>query len=386
MGGPILKLAFSILLHEKGKTLGAMGAVGFSVGLCLMQLGMRKGALESMAVIPAHSTADIWVVPSGTVNFDFTLPLDDRDIYRVLSVSGVERVEMVLVSPAKWRRDDGGMEVVELIGIEKGATMLSPWNLIEGTAEAINADLAVILDRTDLTKLDCKGLGHTTEISLVPTQAKMATVVGLTEGIRTFINSPIVFTSLDNARSFTSYGTSKGTSLLVRVVQGWEPEAVVEAINKIVGPELRASTRARFCRHTIRYWSRGTGVGNFFLVLAGMGILIGLGTLTMIQHIHVSDHVREFAILKALGAGSLKISGLIAIQAMILASAGYAVGAAMSLAAREIMALNDFIIEVVLDPELFGLVFAGTILFSLLASVPGMIKIYRTDPEMVFRN
>jgi len=386
MLGPILKLALSILWHEKGKSLGAVGAVGFSVGLCLMQLGMRKGALESMAVVPAHSTADIWVVPSGTVNFDFTLPLDDRDIYKVLSVNGVERVEMVLVSPAKWRRDDGGMEVVEIVGLEKGATMLKPWNLIEGQAESIHGDLTVLLDRTDLDKLGCKGVGHTTEISLVPTQKKKATVVGLTEGIRTFINSPIVFTSLTNARKFTSFDESKGTALLVRVIQGRDPEEVVAEINRIVEPELRASTRSEFCKHTIRYWSKGTGVGNFFLVLGGMGILIGLGTLTMNQHIQVADHVREFAILKAMGAGTTKIGTLIAAQALLLACLGYLVGAAMALGAREVMAANDFIIEVILDPELFGWVFLGTLGFSLLASLPGLILIQRTDPELVFRN
>lgn len=383
---PLLKLAFSMLIHQKGKTFGGLGGVGFATGLCMIQLGMRQGAMESMAVIPTHSTADIWVVSAGTVNMEFSHLLDERDYYKVLSVVGVSRAELVLVSVTHWRLGSGGKEQVEIVGTQPDATMLTPWNVIAGDTDLMHHDGGIIIDQSDLKKLDCSGLGATTEISSIHALAKRATVHGLTHGIFTFINTPIAFTGLTDARDFTGAGKTKATAILVRVEKGYDPAGVVTAINEACGPDLKAYTRDDYCAHTIRYWSDGTGVGNFFVVLAVMGVLIGFGILTLIQQMQVSDHLNEFAILKAIGAGSLKIGCLVLLQAMVLGIVGFMVGLAMVYLAQTILDATSFMISISLDGSLILGVFLGTCLFSVLASIPGLALIVRTDPETVFRN
>ncbi len=382
---PLLTLAFSMLIHQKGKTLGAVGAVGFATGLCLMQLGMRQGALESMAVVPAHSTADIWVVPAGMFNFENTIPLEERDAYKLLSVEGVDVVEMVLVSNVQWRLKNGSHQIVSVVGLPRGATMLKPWNLVEGNLTSIHHDRSIIMDQTDLKKLDCPGIGHSTELFVTHTMAMEATVTGITEGIRTFVNTPIVFTGLVNARGFTRLGETRATAVLISVREGMEPKAVAKAINRSFGSELWAATRKDFCAMTVKYWSEDTGVGNFFLVMATMGIIIGVGTLAMVQHMQVTDHQRQFAILKALGASSTRIIGLVLMQALLLGIVGYLVGVLLAIATKTVLHNGNFLIEVHLDFPLFNGVFLGTCLFSAVASLPGMFLIIRTDPEMVFR-
>ena len=57
-----------------------------------------------------HASADLWMVPKGTLDVDLGGPLDERRRYQALAIPGITIAEPYLVNFARWKRPDGGTE------------------------------------------------------------------------------------------------------------------------------------------------------------------------------------------------------------------------------------------------------------------------------------
>src|SRR5439155_7596326 len=113
---------------------------------------------------------------------------------------------------------------------------------------------AIVLDRTEYSKLKIDQVGHVTEIAGV-----RAEVVALTSGIRSFTTSPIIFTDLRTARSYLpQLGDEPVTYVLVAVEPGSDIAQVKARIDAL--PQLAAYTTAQMSDRTRMYWSTRTGV------------------------------------------------------------------------------------------------------------------------------
>src|SRR4051794_8324593 len=82
----IIRFAAKMLRHDQAKTLAGIAGVAFAATLALVQIGLYSGAMQSCSAVIDQSTADLWVVPRGSQNFDFTQPLDEHLLYVVRSV------------------------------------------------------------------------------------------------------------------------------------------------------------------------------------------------------------------------------------------------------------------------------------------------------------
>src|SRR5262249_35643395 len=141
----------------------------------------------------------------------------------------------------------------EVVGLERDATLLRPWNVVEGEDRRMAEVDGIVLDRSEFPKLGLDGLGDRREI----TGARVR-VAGLTEGIRSFTTSPFVFTNLESARAYTHLGPEQLTYALVRAEPGTDLLALKARLEKI--PNVDAYTKAEFSERARSYWSKRTGV------------------------------------------------------------------------------------------------------------------------------
>lgn len=377
----ISRFAIKTLLHERAKTIAGVGGVAFAVCLALVQFGMYLGSMAAASAVIDRSTSDLWVVPRGAQNFDFTQIQTEYLLYLVRSVPGVARVEPVLVGFALWQLPTGGMESVEVVGFLPDGEMLRPWNVRTGQIPDIFQDRNVIVDGADLKKLQVQGIGDHTEIFLDRDRGMLAKIIGLTSGVKSFVASPVVMTGYDNALAYTQRKQGEFTYLLIRVAPGYNHQEVKQAINQQV-PRLEAYTRLEFAHKTQRYWDEATGLGMALFASATLGVLVGVGTVAMILYMSTIDHLPQFATLKALGVPNYRVVGLVTCQAMMVGMVGFGIGLMLALYAQE--NLKQQALYVLLTPRLVMLVFLGTILFCALASLLSAVKIIRIDPAMVF--
>jgi putative ABC transport system permease protein len=343
-------------------------------------VGLYFGFMDTASSIIDASKADIWVGKRSNESFEFATPFDERAFYKVRSVPGVAHAERVLMSFAQFKLADGGDLGVQVVGIETSPNrrpLMAPWNVVAGDPRRLSEPGAIALDRSEYPKLKIDRIGHGTEISGV-----RAEVVAMTEGIRSFTTSPIVFTDLRTARSFLpALGGEPVTYVLVNVEEGVAIADVQARINAL--PHLAAYTRAEMSARTRSYWSERTGVGAGFFTTAVLGIIVGFVVVGQILYSGTLQYIREYGTLKAMGARNGAVVRVILSQAMISAALGFAVGAPLAMGMRA--AMKGANLSVALTPELYAATAAITIAMCSFAALLSIVKVLRLDPASVFK-
>ena len=110
---------------------------------------------------------------------------------------------------------------------------------------------------------------------------------------------------------------------LVRLAPGASPQGVRDALAARLPGDVLVLTKDDYIRREIDYWSKVSPIGIIF----GFGVMIGFGVgaiiVSQILFSDVSDHLPEYATLKAIGYGNLYLYGVVLSQAIILAVLGY---------------------------------------------------------------
>lgn len=374
-------LARKLLLHDRLRFAVAIAGVSVSVMLVLVQVGLYFGFMDTASSLIDASRADIWVGKESNDSFEFATPFDERTYYKVASVRGVERAERVLINFAQIKLADGGDLGGQIVGVDTTPgvqPLLAPWNVIAGDARRLSEPGAIVIDRSEYPKLGIDRVGHATEISGV-----RAEVVAMTNGIRSFTTSPIVFTDLRSARSFMpQLGPEPVTYVLVKVAAGETVEAVKARIDAL--PHLAAYTREEMSDRTRSYWSSRTGVGAGFFTTAVLGIIVGFVVVGQILYSGTLQYIREYGTLKAMGAKNSAVVKVILSQAMISAALGFAVGAPLAMGMRA--AMKSANLTVALSSELYAATLVITAVMCAFAALLSIVKVLRLDPASVFKS
>jgi putative ABC transport system permease protein len=373
-------LARKLLLHDRLRFAVAIAGVSVSVMLVLVQVGLYFGFMDTASSVIDASTADLWVGKRGNEAFEFASPFDERAYYKVASVAGVDRAERVLINFTQFKLADGGDLGVQIVGVETTpgrAPLLAPWHVVAGDADRLRDPGAIVVDRSEYPKLKIDRVGHTTEIAGVH-----ARVVALTEGIRSFTTSPIVFTDLRSARSYMpGLGPDAVTYVLVKVAPGASIDRVQQEINAL--PHLAAYKTSEMSARTRSYWSSRTGVGAGFFTTAVLGVIVGFVVVGQILYSGTLQYLREYGTLKAMGARNTMVMRVILSQAMISAALGFVVGGVLAIGMRAAMASAN--LTVALFPSLYAATLVVTIAMCSLAALLSIVKVFRLDPASVFK-
>jgi putative ABC transport system permease protein len=370
------KLAYRNLFHDRLSLLVTLVGIIFSVVLVAVQCGLYLGSERMIAAMLDQSRGDLWVVPLGTKSFDDPSLLTGREKYAVLSTPGVESVEDLVVGFAKWRKPSGGSTTVLLVGSDWTTGGLAPWNISEGSLEALAAPNTVAVDDTYFTDLGVSGLGEPAEVN-----GTRVTIAALTHGIRSFTTLPYIFTTVQRAQSMLYAAPEQSSYTLVRLAPDADAEAVRADLTARL-PETEVLTRAEFRKRSLDYWLFQTGAGSALIAGALLGVIVGVVIVAQTLYASTKDHLNEFATLRALGASAGYIHQVILLQAIISALVGYVVGLLLSLGL--IWATKETTLQIVMTPGLAASLFALTIAMCTIAAISAILKVTRIDPAGVF--
>ncbi|MBI2381110.1 MAG: ABC transporter permease [Gammaproteobacteria bacterium] len=372
-------LAWRNLVHERARFIVTLVGILFSVVLMGIQGGLLIGFIESSGGLVAHSTAELWLVPKGTTNADITATLTDTKRQLALAVPGVARADNTMLQFTFWRKPDGGTESVALLGINPYDSLLPPWNLEQGRVEDLQQPDAIIIERLYAEKLGVGRLGDSVEIN-----GKRARVVGITRGIRTFTQSPYLFTTHANAQRYTlpPNRRDRTTYVLVKTAPG-HAVAEVQAALRTRMPEVDVWTAEEFRAMTVNYWLVKTGAGSAVLMAAVLGLIVGVVIVGQTLYSSTIDRLSEYATLRAMGAPGRYLYAVILKQAVISAIVGYAVGLGLVLMISA--ASQNSPLAISLPPWMLGVLALLTLAMCLFGAVISIRRVMHIDPTSVFR-
>ncbi|MBX9683545.1 MAG: ABC transporter permease [Hyphomicrobium sp.] len=373
----ILTLALRNLLHDRIRLAVTLIGILFSIVLVAVQLGLYLGSSRMITANIDRANADLWVTTFGAKSFeDGGLLLTDRERHQALATPGVASVVPLLVSFAEWRKPEGGSTRVVLVGSDAEDNGLIPWSLSQGTLEDIKAPDAVAVDSSYLGDLGITGIGDTAQVA-----SGRIKVRALTEGVRSFTQSPYTYTTLNRARQLLGADSDRTTFLLVKVADG----ANIETVKTDLGRRFQTAevlTTEEFRTRSLKQWLFKTGAGLALIGGALLGSLVGTVIVAQTLYSSTKDHIHEFATLRALGSSKGYIHKVILAQAGFSAVIGYALG--MIIALLILYASRNSALPLVMTPGLAFWLFALTVGMCAISALSAIVKVTKIDPATVF--
>ena len=319
------RLAWRNITRDYVRLAIAVVGVGFAVLLMMVQSGLLIGFAITTSSLVDHAAADIWIVPRGAKDVDQAGAMIERKKYLLMAVPGVERVDSLIVHFADWKRPDGGTESVIVVGIDPVQPALQPWNFIAGSTADLRGPNAIVIDELYSQKLGVSRVGQTVEI-----MNRRARVVGITSRIRTFTQSPYVFTSLKNAKRLTGLTDEQTSYLLVHAQPGTDLGKLKAALQSKL-PSADVWTANAFSWQTRFYWLVTTGAGTALLIAATLGVIVGLVIVSQTLYSATVERIEEYATIRAMGASNAYLKAILLRQSLLSGGAGYVIGMGVAL-------------------------------------------------------
>jgi putative ABC transport system permease protein len=351
----------------------------FALVLIIIQFGLFLGFTTTTSNNIDHSNADLWVVFHGVAYFDTGRNFSERKYYEVLSTPGVERAEKYMQSFGRWKRPDGRVENIQVIGFHPGSGLGEPWNVVQGSLADLKQEDSVVVDELYREKLGVEKIGDRVEIG-----DHRARVVAFTRGIRSFTTSPFVYATFKNSLDYTNPASGEDSTayILVKATAGVLPKELQERLRARLS-DVDVYTTAEFSRKTRFYWMFTTGAGLAVLTAALMGLVVGIAVVAQTIYAATMDHIREYGTLKAMGATNRYLYRVLIEQAVWSAVLGY--GLAM-IVAHFIVQASEKGGAIILMPWSMSVGMLGlAVVMCVAAALVSINKVTRIDPAMVFR-
>lgn len=417
----MVSLARKNLLEDIPRFLVAQAGIMFAVSLVTLQTGIFNGFIRSSAQLVYNSSADIWVASDQLVQVELTLPIPLSHVLQARTVEGVERAEGLIFSGALWRPPQGEITRVRVVGFDLNGQLFTPINIIQGNVSALKKPYTIIVDATSLGSLNVGKIGDSADVNSVPAQ-----VVGFTQGNNSVVSNSFMFTSLESANGFLMSGQTselsctlpsgeqelKCTNTYSRVPETEAPAEPPPPPNTLVAsdliqyvlieaepsqdlqelkqkleatlPNTRAYTQDEFIEKNQVFWQQRTGIGFILGLGAVVGVIVGTIIVGQILYSSVSDHLKEFGTLKAIGASDWLIYGVIIQQALWMAILGYLPGMALCYGVATWAAAAEGIL-ILITPVSAIAVFAITVGMCVGSAIFSIQKVTHLDPAMVFK-
>lgn len=368
----MLRIALRNLFQNKVRLAIAVGGVALALMLILALDAVVGGMEARLTAYIDYSRADIFVAQSGVRNMHMAasaIPLSVKN--QVRAVPGVASVTPVLyltnVVVANETR-----HLAYVIGLPPKAAAGGPWRIAQG--RAIPRPGEAIID-AGIAEQSGIHIGEPVEIL-----GEEFTVVGLSEGTANLTNSVAFITRADFARLRGDDATA--SYLLANIAPGEEPEVVARRIEAIVD-DVTAQTRQEFAaqeRKVINDMST-----DVVAIMNLVGVLIGMAVMALTVYTATLARRAEYGILKALGARSRQLYGVVLIQAFISVAIGFALGIGFTLVLSAIVPRTGLNLALQMRvPALLNVGVIAIVIAGISAILP-IKQIARLDPATVFR-
>lgn len=372
-------LARRNLFHDRIRFAVTLTGIVFALVLIIVQFGLFLGFTTTTSNNIDHSQADLWVVFHSVGYFDTSRMFSERKYYEALSTQGVQQAEKYIQNFAYWKKPDGGVENVQVIGFHPGSGLGEPWNVVQGSSPDVKLEDGVIIDDLYKQKLGVQNIGDRVEIG-----DHRARVVGFTHGIRSFTTSPFVYTSFKNALNYTRPEAREDqlAYILIKVAPGFTLAQVQKNLRARL-TDVDVYTSEEFSRRTRFYWMFTTGAGLAVLTAAFMGLVVGVAVVAQTIYAATVDHIREYGTLKAMGATNQYLYRVLIEQAVWSAALGYILAL---LVAHFIVQASEKGGALILMPfsMKIGMLFLA-VFMCITAALVSINKVTRLDPAMVFK-
>ena len=329
-----ISTAWLQLKHEKMRLMVAIGGISFAVVLIFMQLGLRVALFDSAVALYSKLEGDIFLLSPRSTALIAMENFSERRLYQARAFPEVKSVIPMYLGFAQWKNPQtrNYWRNIYIIGFELNKNV---FNLegVNNNLDKLKEPDVVLFDAVSRTEFgpvvelfNLQGKVETEIGDRGPNNRKI-TVVGLFELGTSFGSDGNLITSdLNFFRIFIQRQKGFINLGLVQLHPGYNPEKVIRKLKNYLPPDIRVMSRTELMDFEKEYWNTTTPIGFVFTFGVILGTMVGIIIVYQILYSNVSEHLAEYATLKAMGYKHRYLLTVIFQQALILAILGYIPG------------------------------------------------------------
>ncbi len=388
----ILKLptAWLQLKYQKTRLLVALAGVVFAILIIFMQLGLRDALFDSSVRLYQALKGDCYLISPRSPSLVAMDNLPQRRLSQVLAFDEVELVSPVYLSFLQWRnfqqRDrwrnifmigvDLRHEVFDLPGVRDNFKKLQMPDAILFDRNGRNEYGPVVdafeRDKKVVTEVRTGGKNHRVEVA------------GLFELGTSFGIDGTIMTSHLNFLRITDSLQQRSIHLgVIDLKPGVAVQDFTEKLRQFLPPDVRVLTKAELIEFEKTYWRTGTAVGFIFSLGVILGIIVGMVVVYQILYTNVSEHLAEFATLKAIGYRHRYLLSVVLQQSALIAILGYFPGLLVSKILYE-LTRQATLLPIEMNVARAITVFVLTLVMCFSAGATAVDKLKAADPADIF--
>jgi putative ABC transport system permease protein len=380
-----IPLAWLQLRRERIRLLVALAGIGFAVILMFMQLGFRDALLDSSVVMHRQLNTDIVLISPQSNALIAMDQISRRRLYQALGFSEVESISPLYLDFALWRNPDSRItRSIMVMGFPPQDKVLDIAS-VQSYANQITLEDVVLFDRASREEFGPvaewfeAGRTVTTEVG-----NRRVRVGGLFElGASFGADGNLVTSDLNFLRIFERRSPAGIDVGLIRLKPGADAENVAEAMRQKLPDDVLVLTKEGFMDFERRYWQSSTAIGFIFSLGTLMGFVVGTVIVYQILYTDVSDHLAEYATLKAMGYTNRYLLTVVFQEALILSILGYFPGFALCLGLYN-LTQNATALPISMTLARSSVIFGLTILMCCISGAIAVRKVQDADPADVF--
>lgn len=388
-----------MLMGDRAKFGGLLLGITFTAFLVTFAASYFSGFMtRGFALISENPSIDVWVMDPAVTSTERTINMADSALLRVRSVSGVRHAAPLALGDIDARVANGRFQSFQVIGVDDATLTGAPIPDGYTTPDILHQPDAAIVDpggtsgklKTPLrprdqwphdgVHLDVPMRDLRAGDELLADDSRIR-VLGRSHTLPRFPPRPLLYTTYSNALRILPSARKHLTFILVQAEPGVKPEKLAQRIGRTTG--LRARTSSDFKADTVRwYLVNSEDVGDMVSMLI-LAMSVGFGVTGVMLYMFTYENLRQYAVLKAMGAGPRMLTGMVFVQSVSSAMLGTGIGLGVcALVGQAVSFLFGYPFRMMWFTPLTGGV--GVLVVSLTAAAISIRPVLRLQPAVVF--
>ncbi len=384
-----LPTAWLQLRYQKTRLLVASLGIAFSVVITFMQFGIQDALFDSAVLLHQGLQGDCFLISPRSTAYIAMESFSERRLSQTLAFPEVEFVSPIYLGFGQWKNPQTrkSWRNIFVIGFDLRHHVLNLPGVEENRKKLKMPDV-VLFDRFSRTEFGPvvsefanKGI-VTTEIITAGSNHKID-VIGLFQlGTSFGADGNLLTSDLNFLRIFNNHNKNLIHIGLIKLKSGTDVKNFTGKIRKYLLKDVKVLSKQELIDFEKSYWQSGA-IGIIFTFGVCLGSIVGIVFVYQILYTNISEHLAEYATLKAIGYSHRYLLSLVFQQALFLAVIGYIPGVLFSLLLSNFVKLATFL-PVTMNLSRAIYVFLLTIFICFVAGATAVKKLKLADPADIF--
>lgn len=379
-------LAWLQVKREKQRLVVALAGIAFADLLMFVQLGLNETLYNSAVNVHDTFQGDLFLISPTSETLQALKSFPRQRLYQAANFKEVSSITPVYLSVARWSnpQQPESKQSVQTLGIDPAKPTLKLPEINQQIDKLKVIDY-VLFDRYsrpefgDISQL----LQQKSPLSVQVNDQQIAVVGLFTLGVSFGGNGTMITSDSTFLRLFPNRQSEQIDVGLIQLHSTTNQKQVQAALKAYLPKDVVVLTREEFGEREKKYWSTNTPTGFIFGLGTIIGFIVGIVIVYQILYSDVSDHLSEYATLKAMGYSDLFLVNILIQESLILALLGFLPGFILS-SGLYVIAAQATLLPIGMTAPRAVLVLSLTVIMCTVSGGIAMRKLQAADPADIF--